>query len=190
MHDLFQLLPAPILLMVIKSMPDLQSLYLLVQASTIAAGIFEDCPSEIVETVLSHLPEELRQIIYAVAIALTDSSTHFDAADDSLPTDYDLLLQVSIGEKSGIPLPSGVSASTVSGLLRLACRMHQIAATFPRAYIDRVNSLKPSHLLNPKDCLFNGPSGDYPEGRRDTPQQTGPASWVEQYRVVRALWRL
>ena len=76
MHDLFQLLPAPILLMVIKSMPDLQSLYLLVQASTIAAGIFEDCPSEIVETVLSHLPEELRQIIYAVAIALTDSSTH------------------------------------------------------------------------------------------------------------------
>jgi len=34
------------------------------------------------------------------------------------------------------------------------------------------------------------PFKDYPEGRRYTVPKTGGPSWIEQYRVVRSLWRL
>ncbi|MCJ1302768.1 hypothetical protein MMC08_005573 [Hypocenomyce scalaris] len=190
MYDPFQRLPAPIHLMIIKLVPDFSSLYHLVQASTSAAGILEECYSEVAGALISRFPRELQQVICAVAVALANSSIHSQLVGDDLSTSFEQFLKLSIHEKTRNPIPSDIPASAIGNLVCLACKIHQVAAMFLKTHIDRVNSLEPMHLLNPTHRFFYDPFRDYPKGRRYTPQQTGAASWAEEYRVVRALWRL
>jgi hypothetical protein len=62
MNDPFERLPAEILLIIIKLVPDSSSLLHLVQASIFVADIFGNYPSEAVGTLISRLPEELQPI--------------------------------------------------------------------------------------------------------------------------------
>lgn len=53
MKDHFHTLPAPLILVIIKLLPDLTSLRHFVRASSAAAGTFGECYDEILETVSS-----------------------------------------------------------------------------------------------------------------------------------------
>lgn len=68
-------LPAPILLMIIKLMPNFPALDHFIQASPIASGIFEELPVEITETLIDRLPTDVAELIRAFSTSLSKSWT-------------------------------------------------------------------------------------------------------------------
>ncbi|KAF6236392.1 hypothetical protein HO173_005484 [Letharia columbiana] len=80
MHDIFQQLPAPILLMIIKLMPGFSSLDHLTQTSPTVNGIFEELPVEIIEALIDRLPSEVAELIPAISGSFSKAWT-----DDGVP---------------------------------------------------------------------------------------------------------
>lgn len=100
-------------------------------------------------------------------------------------------LQRETDEESRYLLPSTLTLSPVRSLLQLSCRIQVIGASFLKIHIHRINSIAIEHLRDDRhpfrrDRAFD----DYPQGITYTPQKTDAISWVEDYRVERALWRL
>lgn len=154
--------------------------------------MFEECPAEIVGAVISSLPEELQRVIRAVAIALTDE--HVDrkpGSEASAPSIKSALEGLTIGAMMKDPIPRALPLSSTKIFVGCACQIYQLAAAFLDCHIKRLNAIKPQHLLDPRRGF---PASDtfenYPEGRAYTPPIAGTPSWVEEYRVVRALWLL
>ena len=193
----FQKLPIEIHLIIFKSVEDLLILHDLLLASAVLECIFAAYPGEVITAISGKLTKELQQIIRAVAVgfcapALDVSLIQSDIISNSgreFRQDNDEEEKTPPISFSDLPLPA------IRQLLTSAHRIHVLANSFLQTYIDRLNNLRPYHVANTKytepfltrHCeIFQNPL----EGRRYTPLKTGPASWVEEYRVVRALWRL
>ena len=187
MKDPFQRLPAEICLIIFDLVPDFPSLRSLVQASAIAASVFENWPIEILGALTSKLPEELQQLIRTVAMILCRPFEFLQVTGDDLSIDLRHLLEIPT---HGNPLPSYLTLPSINTLICLSCRIHQLTASFLDTHIERVNSLQPMHLDRPGYHFGRDPFKDYPEGRRYTLSKTGAPSWAEEYRVTRSLWRL
>lgn len=190
MHDPFQQIPAPILLMILKLIPDFPSLDHFTQASPIANGIFEELPAEITDALISRLPTDVAKAIQRFS-ELLSKYWKFDRVPE--PGQTQMLEQVyrpSLAEPTQYPLLCAPTLSSVRDLIRVASRIHDITTLFFETYINRLNAMRPMHLVNPSHNFGDDPFVDYPEGRTYTPLQTGPASYVEELRVARALWRL
>ena len=80
--------------------------------------------------------------------------------------------------------------SSVRDLLQVACRIHDITTLFFEIHISRIKAMRPMLLLNPSHNFGYDAFVGYPEGHTYTPLGTVPASFVEELRVARALWRL
>ena len=182
--DPFKGLPTEILLTIIKIEPDLQSLYCFTKASPRAAEIFREFANEIVEEALGRLPLQLRQDIREVARCLPGNLKPYVTGDAQLATED------MSKENNESPRHQGIFTKNVVLLLGLAFRVHQLAASFFSTYIDRMNRIRPMHLSELGWHYSLHPLEDQPEGRVYTPARTGPPSWAEECRVVRALWLL
>ena len=182
--DPFKRLPAEILLTIIKIEPDLQSLYYFTKASPGAAEVFRMYASEIVEEALGRLPENLRRIIHGVARCLPSN------LDPHVTGDAQLATEDMSKENDESLLPRDPPSWNLVLLLGLAFRVHQLAASFFSTYVDRINRICPMHLSEQEWHYSLHPLEDQPEGRAYNPARTGPPSWAEECRVVRALWRL
>ena len=182
--DPFKRLPAEILLTIIKIEPDLQSLYCFTKASPGAAEVFRMYASEIVEEALGRLPEDLRRIIHGVARCLPSN------LDPHVTGDAQLATEDMSKENDESLLPRDPPSWNLVLLLGLAFRVHQLAASFFSTYVDRINRICPMHLSELEWHYSLHPLEDQPEGRAYNPARTGPPSWAEECRVVRALWLL
>ena len=154
--------------------------------------MFEECCAEIVGAVIGPLPEELQQIIRAVAMALLDQSPgRTSSSEASAPGIESALEALSIGATMNDPIPLSLPLSLTEILVRCACHIYQLAAEFLECHIKRLNAIQPQHLVDPRHGFSaKGTFENYPKGRAYTLPITGTPSWVEEYRVVRALWRL
>lgn len=192
MSDPFRKLPAPILLSTMKLIPTLPSLYNLTKASGAAADMFEELPAEIVGAVIRPLPEELQRIICAVALTLSGKRADSEANSEGPAPSSDSargLLSVEIKMKD--PIPRDIPLSSVKILVDCACQIYQLAAAFLDCHIKRFNAIEPQHLENRSHRFSKmDPFKNYPKGRAYTPSNIDAPSWVEEYRVVRALWLL
>lgn len=190
MHEPFLQLPAPILLIIIKLVPDFPSLDHFIRASPIANGIFEEIPVEIMEDLINRLPRDVAEVIQAFSVSLSNPRIDNGAPESGRTHMPKQVYQHSLAEPAQYPLPLNITLSSVKELLRRACRIHHPTTLFSEIYINRVNAIRPLHLVNPSHNFGEDPFVDYPEGRSYIPPRTGPASWVEELRVARALWLL
>lgn len=189
MNDPFRKLPAPILLITMKFIPTLPSLYQLTRASGAAADMFEELPAEILAAVIRPLPKELQRIIGAVALTLSEQCTDPDA--DSAQQIESVLELLSSKKTMKDIILRDLPLASVMILVDCACHVHQLAATFLECHIKRLNAIQPQHLENPVHYFrWTDPFQNYPKGRAYTPSTSDVPSWVEEYRVVRALWQL
>ena len=188
--DPFKRLPTETLLTIVKFVPNLPSLCHFVQASNAVANIFKDCPSEIVEAVIGQLPQQLRSEIRTVARAFPNSpaTTDIDSAADDLFAIFGNSLKLDDRDRG--PLPRDFPLASIQTVVHMAHRIHRLAASFLRTHIDRINETKPTRPADLESNFFDHSLLENPEGRHYTPQHTGSSSWVEEYRVVRALWRI
>ncbi len=134
MNDPFERLPAEILLIIIKLVPDSSSLLHLVQASIFVADIFGNYPSEAVGTLISRL---IRAVIVIFSCRMTGHNLITDLEDDP---------ELPISDKTENLLPSDL-LSSVKSLVSLGCRIQDLTTSFLDTHIERVNSLQPMHLL-------------------------------------------
>ena len=111
------------LLTIITNLP---SLCQFIQASTAAAKIYKDCPSEIVEAIISRLPEQLPNEIRAVARALPRISSN-DNIDDLLAN---FGTSLKLDDKNQDPLPRDFPLSSIETLVNMAHQIHYVVASF------------------------------------------------------------
>ena len=175
-----------------KLIPTLPSLYNLTKASGAAAEMFEELPAEIVGAVIIPFPEELQRVIRAVALTLSDGCADPDSSlKVSSPSIESALVSLKIATTMKDPIPRDLPLSSVKMLVECACHIYQLAAAFLECHTKRLNAIQPQHLNDPghrfvRDHIFE----NYPKGRAYSPSISGSPSWVEEYRVVRALWLL
>lgn len=192
MSDPFRRLPAPILLMTMKLIPTLPSLYNLTRASSAAAEMFEELAAEIVGAVTGPLPAELQLTIRAVTLTLSANCADPDSGlEGSTPSIESALELLTTETTIKDPIRRDLPLSCVKILVDCACQIYKLAAAFLECHIKRLNAVQPQHLHDPRHRFTRGSIiENYPKGRAYTPSVTGAPSWVEEYRVVRALWLL
>lgn len=175
-----------------KLIPTLPSLHQLTRASGAAADMFEELPAEIVGAVIGPLPEELQLIIRAVALTLSDQCADPDSSSEvSSPSIESALENLTTETTIEDPIPRDLPLSSVKILVDCACHIYKLAAAFLECHIKRLNAIQPQHLDDPGHRFVRGSIFEnYPKGRAYTPSITGAPSWVEEYRVLRALWLL
>ncbi|RDW59247.1 hypothetical protein BP5796_12171 [Coleophoma crateriformis] len=179
--DAFSSLPAPILVLILKHLPDFTSLDVLLHTSPVMSSIFDGCAAEIIEDVASYnMSSCFRYILQhagstAVANRTWDNVAEFHSAQNwSNPT-------------------KSLSISVLRRLVTSASNVEYLCHSFLRTHLDRIHSIKPTHFLHPGtrvdpyavtkyDPALAGPQYSTPD--------TGPPSWVEIQRVLRASWRL
>lgn len=199
MPDPFSTLPLPLPLMILDAIEDFATLGYLLQSSSAANIIFEEFYCEIAEAVLSNLAPQLQRLLRTIVyirsdrLAIGSQLTSSEALDSFLS---DRVLNDSVGAK---PLSNAtVSLAAVRSLTTSASHVQQAAASFFEEFLDRVNNIKPSYLpdntYDPRthrSCLFEKEyRANLPEGWSYEPLKCGLASWIEEQRVCRALWRV
>ena len=192
MQDPFQNLPGELRLTIFESIEDFVTLASFLSASPVATFTFEDLPGDVIQAVTTRLPKELQQIVRAVAIALCDASICSPLVEHEIYINHESFYDPTNEREERIPpvLFSGIPLSALSQFLKLACRIQVFTDAFLHAHIARFNAVKPSHLANPSYMYRSDPLGSSPAGVHYVPVTHESVSWVEEYRVARALWRL
>ena len=191
MIDLFSKLPAPILLHIMKILPNLLSLQVLTQASPSALSMFEDCSSEIIDAIITDLSIKLQQAIRAIALALEACSRGTNSIALQM-TLNDAYTNHTDGFPIGVAVTkskfSGVSIANPSELLAIASQIHHLSFMFLDEHLHRLHSISPQHLKDPEFLNTRLPLDEDIPGRSYSPKHTEGFSWIEEYRITSALW--
>jgi hypothetical protein len=218
-HDPFSELPSPILLQIIKLIPDLPTFRNLQQASQTITSLFNECAAEITEAIITRsLSEQVQGLIRAIAVVRSKSvaSQSLDEFINSyLGREKACQMNTTVCLRKLHPttenrpssckscgmtpivhrLSSSISTTVAQGIVQSAYQIDQLLRSCLQTMISHCMALEPSHLANPTYTYKNLPGyGRHPQptplGTRYMLQNSGPPSWIEQQRVERALWRV
>jgi hypothetical protein len=186
--DPFGQLPNEILLEILKASQSLSCLWSMVQASLVMRVLLNSHASEIVGEVIRKTTDaRIQSLMRGIILLRTSSkdSTQLSFSEaQSLYRAKEALLNdhESIDPKSATKFPC------------LAQKIHTIAHSCIEHYIQKCAAMRPSSLLKlggGLNCAHNSnkEAFDLAESKPFRPPITGPPSWVEEQRVILALWR-
>ncbi|RDW63817.1 hypothetical protein BP6252_11362 [Coleophoma cylindrospora] len=183
--DAFSSLPDPILVLILKYLPDFTSLDVLIHASPVMSSIFDRCAAEIIENVASrNMSSCFRYILQHAGSAAVANETWSDVAEFHSAQTWS---NPSKGVLKSLPIP------VLRRLVTSASNVEYLCHIFLHTHLHRIHSMKPTHLLHPGTRLDPYAVTKYDPalaGLKYSIPDTGPPSWVEIQRVLRALWRL
>ena len=140
---------------------------------------------------IARSPKELQQIIHAVAAFIASPSLDVPLVGETLLFNRETSYNTTTEVEDSLPIVSfDLPITNLKQLLELAHRIQLLTTLFLKTHLQRLNTLTPQHLAKPNFVFSSYPFRKYPDGKTFNPCKTGSASWVEEYRVVRALWRL
>ena len=80
--DPFYNLPFYVLLKILKSAPDLSSLFHLIHASPAVSSLFQDCASEIFHAIVhASIPSQIQPLLYTIAYIRSDQTASHGLCD-------------------------------------------------------------------------------------------------------------
>ncbi|USP82102.1 hypothetical protein yc1106_09376 [Curvularia clavata] len=185
--DAFGRLPEEIRIEIIKLSLDPLSIRSLVHASPVMGRVLDRYPLEIVEVALNAtVPVETRRLMVAV----------LRARFSRFPTSLSEAQKIAT-----IDLPSAFNEMLSSRLDRAAAAVRSLLATAENAHawshaclehlIQKSMELRPSTLIKRGAGGTDQEKFEKAESHKDyLPQYTGPPSWVEEQRMIKAFWRL
>lgn len=187
-RDPFRRLPSELLLKILKGLPDLSSLWGIVSTSTAVGEVLSAYAVEIVEAVIfSTVPVSIQCLMYAVLqVRASETAGNCTLLGlRSLPGQHRSSLAETKIDKPELFVE----------FLSLAHSIHVLAHTCIDHYIQKSMALKPLSLVHMDYTLMSRPDDvqeayERAESRPCEPQRTGPPSWIEEQRVIRALWRI
>ncbi|KAF9768655.1 hypothetical protein IL306_014005 [Fusarium sp. DS 682] len=211
-------LPPEVLLPIVTSLPGLDTLWDLMKASPQVWRLFNDHAVTIVEGILSGpnaiLPPEIAELVRAV-ILVRSRAVPFQSLGEFQGRFLRKVRRKWKGRNiEAPPRPSpdeklspgclSTAMPSVTALRSVVATTHQIsglAQACLTSFLDRLRGpdFRPQHLANPEDRYDRfhkrGPNGEYIEAWdqvfKGTPVKVvdaGQPTWVEEMRVVRALW--
>ncbi|RFU33665.1 hypothetical protein B7463_g2680, partial [Scytalidium lignicola] len=199
--DPFSTIPAPLLLGIVKLLPDLATLYSLDKASPAVASLLEECGAEIIEAIMpAALSEDTRNVTRVVAVIrsgflFSRSLSEFidtyicrkRACKSSCQIrESPMRIRQTAGQRpqedcelydERLPLPklaSSTSSKVLREILKLAFQIQCLMGFCLQTMIDRCMALEPSHLLNPHFRYMNRPFGEPCPQRRPQGQRYQP----------------
>ncbi|KAF1983365.1 hypothetical protein K402DRAFT_165441 [Aulographum hederae CBS 113979] len=170
--DYLSSLPSELILEIVKYIPDPYSLHNLFLASHTAEAVFNTYPVEITENVLAAEPQEhLRKL-------MQNCLTLYTTPPESIQK---YLTDGTLEVHKRFPLPeSCTTAGNLRKLLSTAANIQLLVWIVLKHFVDQVYASNPvarsGHALSPH--------------ARFRMSQGKSFSWLEQQRVLRALWRL
>ncbi|KAM0426097.1 hypothetical protein ACHAPT_008728 [Fusarium lateritium] len=206
-----ELLPPEILLPIVTSLPGLDTLWNLMRASPRVWGLVNDNALSIIEDILSGpnsvLPHAIAEAIRAVILARSEALPFRNLHEFRVKFLRKVfpVFKLHSDEEDYITLGPELLSTTappVAVIQSVIATAHQISALSQAclmSYLERVRdpSFRPLHCFDPD---FRYTHGHGPENRyfpawdrvfNGTPAKVvdaGQPSWVEEMRVVRALW--
>ncbi|KAI1130665.1 hypothetical protein F5Y10DRAFT_111939 [Nemania abortiva] len=208
--DLFERLPAEILLPVLKQLPEITSLSHVLKASPHVYRFFETYGVEIFESILtSGTIHQYTSAIIRIVTMLRSSTLPPDVLDlESFEDMYVYETQMLRYPDQGVRIPLRLSpatpAATLRGIMASHCKNERLMVSCLKFYLDRFRPLRPLHVEEPEQCReeyewrgvdsriaseFVGSWEVKPEVCPAEVSDIGPPTWIEEQRVLRALWR-
>ncbi|KAJ4333405.1 hypothetical protein N0V95_009431 [Ascochyta clinopodiicola] len=187
-QDAFGRLPEELRIKIIKLSPDPWSLRNLAHASPAMGRVLDRYPLEILEVVLEVVPVQTRRLMSAVLEA------RFSRFPASLSEAQNVAKTDSTATTNETRSPRlDEAAAAVRSLLATAENVH----AWSHACLEQL--IRKSMELRPSPCAPTYPnraSQEESEKRKAEnrdyylPQYTGPPSWVEEQRMIKAFWRI
>lgn len=186
-RDAFGRLPEELRIEIIKLSPDPLSLRCLAHASPAMGKVLDRYPLEILEVILEvTVPMSIRRLIHAVLeLRLLRFPASLSEAQRVARTD-------STAATSGMRSSElDRAAAAVRSLLTTADNVHNWSHACLEHLIRISMELRPSTLIKNGEGRTRREEFENAESRKDyLPQDTGPPSWVEEQRMIKAFWQL
>ncbi|CAI9629820.1 unnamed protein product [Alternaria burnsii] len=186
-RDAFGRLPEELRIQIIKSSPDPWSLWSLTHASPVMGGVLDRYPLEILEVVLdAAVPTTTRRLMYAL----------LKVRLQRFPASLAEAKEVAIAEVTEVTddmrsFPLDRAAEAVRYLLATAENVHTWSHACLEHLIQKSLDMRPSTIIEQGRSSSLWEIFGNAESRKDfLPQCTGPPSWVEEQRMMKAFWRL
>ena len=189
-------LPHELQLMVVSEIDDPCALLNLIKASPWAANLFNECYIDVTRAVLSHrLHPQVLQLAFAM---LSKRASGYQGMDT-----FKAAVQPK-GKKRNKPIDyplnvGGHSAEAAKSVLETAINIQKQAWTVLRILLKWTNGLQVFHVQNCESLrriskvdaeYWRDSSGEPAPAAEYEPAHCWTPSWIEAYRVHRALWRL
>ncbi len=177
-------------LMVFEAIQDLSTLQYLLEASPAAAAIFEQHYCEVTETLLDRLPLQFQRLLRTIVaiqsnrLVIRDFVNSFE--DPSQCRVFNIVRTI---RATRLLTNTTHSFAAVRSLVSSAGQVQRLSQCFFDAFLARVNGIRPYRIADDRYHYRDSPK-ELPERHPYQPLPFGPASWVEEQRVLRALWRL
>ena len=197
MPDPFSTLPSPLPIFILKGFEDLGSLDYLLQASPAATAIFAEHYAEITESILSNFVPNLQKIMrIVVAIRSQPSAIREQCASKEAFEAFRMETVFALDAGSVKMGDRVITLKAVRSFVGTAASVQQLMGSFFETFLKRVNDIEPHYFIGPRPDLLITALIDY-YGGRPTPElkrykvlDSQKPSWIEEQRVLRALWRL
>jgi hypothetical protein len=179
-QDVFGRLPKEDLLDIIKLSSDLSCLWSIINASPTVAALFTKFGLEIVDAVVAAtVPVHTQALMWALLRARASCYPSLEEA-----------------RKITSILPTPMSPTEIKDpkslryFVSLGHKIHVLAHACIDHYIQESLTLRPSTLVEfPSDGSIED-RFEMAKGHSYQPRNTGPPSWVEEQRAIKALWRI
>ncbi|KAK6212658.1 hypothetical protein LQW54_005079 [Pestalotiopsis sp. IQ-011] len=176
----FDRLPVEICLSILQHC-DLSSLWHLTLASRDVSAVFDEYALETIERVITNsIPGQIRALMRAVIRTRAACGPGLEASQFITAIESDPLRRDEVGDRS-IP----------RRFLSLAHHIHTLSHACADYYIEQSLTVRPWSALQ-LDLKADGIRRRFDKAKKCEyhPLKTGPPSWVEEQRVVKALWRI
>ncbi|EMD87138.1 hypothetical protein COCC4DRAFT_61887 [Bipolaris maydis ATCC 48331] len=185
--DAFSRLPVELRIKILKLSPDLFSLRSLAHASPALGRVLDRYPLEILEVVLDvTVSVETRRLMSAV---LKARFSRFPASLSEAQKVAKIDSPAITDEMRSVRLDR--AAAAVRSMLTTAENVHAWSHACLEHLIRKSMELRPATFVHPFHSSLSWERWGKVESHDDyIPQYTGPPSWVEEQRVVKAFWRL
>ncbi len=192
MPDPFAYLPAPLPLLIMEAIEDLPTLHYLLQASSVSASIFARFYSDVISAIVSNYPPALQKLLRlslylqnADEIVTEWHTKTLDALEQLLET----FLGDHIQDVADLCLKSPIAPAAARSHAHTAQNVQQLAHQILEVHLARTEQIIPSFQLDPS-FRYRAQSPRCPESRPYEPVTWRSPSWIEEQRVLRALWRI
>lgn len=191
--DLFATLPAPLPLYILLELPDVKALYAAVLSSPHLLAVFRLNACLLFRKIIRRnlSDDETQPILLYMRLYAANPGRHLDGLVQQCKSD-DFSLDVNSNETLDVVL-KGMSTAVVFRTIAQAVRIYDLARVILRSKLDYLTTLRYARLA---DLSFRYHRGTSPSSQRPEsvplgiPARLQDPSWIEENRVVRALWLL
>ncbi|KAI4175688.1 MAG: hypothetical protein LQ346_008034 [Caloplaca aetnensis] len=177
-----------------EAIEDLPTLHYLLQASSISASIFARFYSDVVTAIVANYPPALQRLL-RLSLYLQNADEVVTEGHTNTEATLDQLLNTFLTDEiqdvaADLSLKSPLALAAATSHAHTAQNVQQLAHQILEALLARTEQIIPSYQLDPNYQYRFESQRKLPECRPYAPVTWSTPSWIEEQRVLRALWRI